>query len=126
MPTKMAELTLASSNKIFNGFQNSENPLIFLPVSNFVIFDLFSTLLLFKTFQRRLKMQNEFWKFGFLLAASENSKLPIIYWLSGLTCNELNFVQKSGGQKYAAGNGVIFVTPDTSPRNVNFPGEDES
>jgi S-formylglutathione hydrolase len=43
-----------------------------------------------------------------------------------LTCNELNFVQKAGAQKYAAEHGLIIVCPDTSPRNVNIPGEDDA
>ncbi|XP_055678602.1 S-formylglutathione hydrolase [Lutzomyia longipalpis] len=58
--------------------------------------------------------------------ASEGGKLPVLFWLSGLTCTEANFVQKAGGQKYAAELGLIIVCPDTSPRNVNIPGEDDS
>lgn len=42
-------------------------------------------------------------------------KLPVIYWLSGLTCNEQNFIQKAGGQKLASDHGFIIVCPDTSP-----------
>ena len=42
--------------------------------------------------------------------------LPVLYWLSGLTCNDENFVQKAGAQRYASGMGVIIVCPDTSPR----------
>ena len=42
--------------------------------------------------------------------------VPVIYWLSGLTCNEQNFVFKAGAQKYAAQYGVAIVCPDTSPR----------
>ncbi|MBD9480336.1 S-formylglutathione hydrolase [Pseudoxanthomonas sp. PXM02] len=43
-------------------------------------------------------------------------KLPVLYWLSGLTCTEQNFTTKSGAQRYAAEHGVIIVAPDTSPR----------
>jgi len=43
-------------------------------------------------------------------------KLPVLYWLSGLTCNEQNFITKAGAQRYAAEHGVILVAPDTSPR----------
>lgn len=54
-------------------------------------------------------------------AASE--PCPILYWLSGLTCTEQNFLTKAGAQGYAARHGVIVVAPDTSPRNCNVPGE---
>lgn len=53
-------------------------------------------------------------------------KLPVLYWLSGLTCTEQNFIIKSGFQRYAAENNLIVVGPDTSPRGVNVPGEDDS
>ena len=43
-------------------------------------------------------------------------KLPVLYWLSGLTCNEQNFITKAGAQRYAAEHGIILVAPDTSPR----------
>lgn len=43
-------------------------------------------------------------------------KCPVLYWLSGLTCNEQNFITKAGAQNYAAEHGVIIVAPDTSPR----------
>ena len=49
--------------------------------------------------------------------------VPIIYWLSGLTCSDDNFVQKSGAQKYAAENGVAIVCPDTSPRGDSVPND---
>ncbi|WP_448134395.1 S-formylglutathione hydrolase [Stenotrophomonas rhizophila] len=42
--------------------------------------------------------------------------LPVLYWLSGLTCTEQNFMTKAGAQRYAAEHGVILVAPDTSPR----------
>lgn len=41
---------------------------------------------------------------------------PVLYWLSGLTCNEENFSQKAGAQRVAAELGVALVIPDTSPR----------
>jgi S-formylglutathione hydrolase len=44
------------------------------------------------------------------------AKLPVLYWLSGLTCTEQNFITKTGAQRYAAELGVILVAPDTSPR----------
>lgn len=51
----------------------------------------------------------------YLPPQSETGLVPIIYWLSGLTCNELNFIQKAGAQKYAAHHGIAVVCPDTSP-----------
>jgi len=49
---------------------------------------------------------------------------PVLYWLSGLTCNEQNFITKSGAQRYAAEHGVILVAPDTSPRGTDVPDAD--
>ncbi|HEY4583019.1 MAG TPA: S-formylglutathione hydrolase [Lysobacter sp.] len=41
---------------------------------------------------------------------------PVVYWLSGLTCSEQNFITKAGAQQHAARHGLILVAPDTSPR----------
>ena len=41
---------------------------------------------------------------------------PVLYWLSGLTCTEQNFITKAGAQRYAAEHGIVLVAPDTSPR----------
>ena len=46
----------------------------------------------------------------------DGEKLPVVYWLSGLTCTEQNFVTKAGAQQFAAKHGIIIVAPDTSPR----------
>ena len=46
----------------------------------------------------------------------DGARLPVIYWLSGLTCTEQNFITKAGAQRYAAEHGVVIVAPDTSPR----------
>ncbi len=43
-------------------------------------------------------------------------RCPVLYWLSGLTCTEQNFITKAGAQRYAAEHGVVVVAPDTSPR----------
>ncbi len=45
-----------------------------------------------------------------------NNPKPVLYWLSGLTCNDENFVQKAGAQQYASQHNIIIVCPDTSPR----------
>lgn len=44
---------------------------------------------------------------------------PVLYWLSGLTCSEQNFITKAGAQRYAAQHGIILVAPDTSPRGAD-------
>ncbi|ELI6424692.1 S-formylglutathione hydrolase [Aeromonas veronii] len=51
-------------------------------------------------------------------------KLPVLYWLSGLTCTEQNFITKSGMQHYAARHNIIVVVTDTSPRGNNVPDAD--
>lgn len=48
--------------------------------------------------------------------AEQAGKLPVLYWLSGLTCTDENFMQKAGVQRIAAQLGIIIVAPDTSPR----------
>lgn len=60
----------------------------------------------------------------YLPGDDSNQKYPVLYYLSGLTCTELNAVQKSGFQRYAAEHGIIVVCPDTSPRNIE--GLDDS
>ncbi len=52
----------------------------------------------------------------YLPPQARDRKLPVLYWLSGLTCSEQNFISKAGAQQYAAEHGVILVAPDTSPR----------
>lgn len=47
---------------------------------------------------------------------ANGQKVPVIYWLSGLTCTDENFMQKAGAQRIAAELGVAIVVPDTSPR----------
>ena len=57
---------------------------------------------------------------------AQSGPVPVLYYLSGLTCTEENFTVKAGAQRYAAEYGLMLVAPDTSPRGVNLPGEDES
>ena len=54
---------------------------------------------------------------------AERGKVPVLYYLSGLTCTEENFVIKAGAQRVAAELGLMLVVPDTSPRNTGIPGE---
>lgn len=55
-----------------------------------------------------------------------NKPVPIVYYLSGLTCTEENFIVKASAQKYAAQEGLMLVAPDTSPRNTGILGENEA
>jgi len=58
-------------------------------------------------------------RFGIYLPPQATRKpCPALYWLSGLTCTEQNFITKAGAQRYAAEHGVILVAPDTSPRGT--------
>ncbi len=52
--------------------------------------------------------------------------VPVLYFLSGLTCTEENFMQKAGAQQWAAQAGLMLVAPDTSPRGTGIAGEDAS
>lgn len=61
----------------------------------------------------------------YLPPAAETAPVPVLYWLSGLTCTEENFTIKSGAQRYAAELGLAIVAPDTSPRGLGLPGEDD-
>ena len=52
----------------------------------------------------------------YLPPQAADGPVPVLYWLSGLTCTEQNFVTKSGAQRYAAEHGIAIVASDTSPR----------
>ena len=51
--------------------------------------------------------------------------LPALFYLSGLTCTWANVADKAGAQRFAAEHGLILVMPDTSPRGLQLPGEDD-
>ncbi len=53
----------------------------------------------------------------------QTSKVPVLVFLSGLTCNEENFITKAGAQQWAADSGMMIICPDTSPRGTDIPGE---
>ncbi len=55
-----------------------------------------------------------------------HGRLPVLYWLSGLTCTWANFTEKAGAQRCAAEHGLVIVAPDTSPRGTDFPGEHDA
>lgn len=56
--------------------------------------------------------------------ASKEKPVPVLYWLSGLTCTDQNFMQKAGAMKLASELGMAIVAPDTSPRGDNIPDDD--
>ena len=59
----------------------------------------------------------------YLPPQAEAGPVPVLYWLSGLTCTDENFMQKAGAQRLAAELGIAIVAPDTSPRGTGVPGD---
>lgn len=59
----------------------------------------------------------------YLPQISTTEKIPVLYWLSGLTCTDENFMQKAGAQRIAAELGIAIVAPDTSPRGNSVPDD---
>ena len=55
-------------------------------------------------------------RFGIYLPPQLPAACPVLYWLSGLTCTEQNFITKAGAQRFASEHGIVLVAPDTSPR----------
>jgi S-formylglutathione hydrolase len=62
----------------------------------------------------------------FLPPQAADGPVPVLWWLSGLTCTDENFMQKAGAQKLAAELGIAIICPDTSPRGTDLPDEHES
>jgi S-formylglutathione hydrolase len=57
---------------------------------------------------------------------AKSGRVPVLYYLAGLTCTEETFMVKAGAQRVAAELGIMLVAPDTSPREPRFPGDDAS
>ncbi|WP_341236502.1 S-formylglutathione hydrolase [uncultured Limnobacter sp.] len=55
--------------------------------------------------------------------AQAGHKVPVAYWLSGLTCTDQNFATKAGAQRVASELGIAVVMPDTSPRGKDVPDD---
>ncbi|MCC2973737.1 S-formylglutathione hydrolase [Massilia sp. IC2-476] len=62
----------------------------------------------------------------YLPPGAEGKRLPVVFYLAGLTCTEETFMIKAGAQRIAAEQGLILVTPDTSPRGAGVPGETDN
>jgi S-formylglutathione hydrolase len=79
-----------------------------------------------KVFSHRSTACNAPMKFSiYLPPQAKERSLPVLYFLSGLTCTEENFMAKAGAQQFAAKYGLILVAPDTSPRSTGIAGEDD-
>ena len=97
----MAALKVVSSSKSFGGFQ--------------------------RVYEHQSEVLKCAMKFSIYLPPQvESSRVPVLYWLSGLTCTEQNFIGKAGAQRYASEHGLAIVAPDTSPRGCGIEGEDDS
>lgn len=62
----------------------------------------------------------------YLPPQASKTKVPVLFYLSGLTCTGDNCAEKGFFQYPAAKHGIAIVYPDTSPRGLNIAGEDES
>ena len=60
---------------------------------------------------------------AYLPPQARSAKVPVLYFLSGLTCTEETFCIKSHAQKFAAELGLMLISPDTSPREPRIPGD---
>jgi S-formylglutathione hydrolase len=79
-----------------------------------------------KHYTHRSQTQNCDMTFAIYLPpkTASGQKVPVLYWLSGLTCSDENFMQKAGAQRIAAELGVAIVAPDTSPRGPEVADDD--
>lgn len=79
-----------------------------------------------KQYSHQSKVLNCKMRFAIYLPpqASSGEKVPVLYWLSGLTCTDENFMQKAGAQRMAAELGIAIVAPDTSPRGDDVADDD--
>ena len=62
----------------------------------------------------------------FVPPQAAHGKVPVLTFLSGLTCSEENFMVKSGAQRVAAELGLMLVSPDTSPRGADVPDDPDA
>jgi S-formylglutathione hydrolase len=60
---------------------------------------------------------------AFIPPQADQHPVPVVWYLSGLTCTEENFTVKAGAQRIAAELGLLLIAPDTSPRGDGVPGD---
>lgn len=79
-----------------------------------------------KQYRHRSEVLNCDMRFAIYLPpqAAGDQRVPVLYWLSGLTCTDENFMQKAGAQQLAAELGIAIVAPDTSPRGNTVADDD--
>ncbi|MFU8832422.1 MAG: S-formylglutathione hydrolase [Wenzhouxiangella sp.] len=63
---------------------------------------------------------------AYLPPQAETERVPLVWWLSGLTCTDENFMHKAGAQRMASKYGMALICPDTSPRGTDLPGEHDN
>jgi S-formylglutathione hydrolase len=61
----------------------------------------------------------------YLPPQAKMNKVPVLWYLSGLTCTHENAMVKATAQGWAAENGIALIFPDTSPRGENVPNHDD-
>ncbi len=59
----------------------------------------------------------------FVPPQAKDTKVPVVWFLSGLTCTEENFTVKAGAQRMASELGLMLIAPDTSPRSEGVPDD---
>lgn len=62
---------------------------------------------------------------AFIPPQADAGKVPVLYYLAGLTCTEETAIIKAGAQQFAAEQGLALIMPDTSPRGAGLEGEDD-
>ncbi len=62
----------------------------------------------------------------YLPAQAASRAVPLVTYLSGLTCTWSNVIEKAGAQRVCAELGLAFLAPDTSPRGLDLPGEHDT
>lgn len=77
-----------------------------------------------ETYEHQSQVNNCTMRFAIYIPKQATFKpCHTLYWLSGLTCTEENFIAKAGALQFAAKHGIIIVAPDTSPRGENVPDD---
>jgi S-formylglutathione hydrolase len=77
-------------------------------------------------YRHRSRTTGTLMRFGvFTPPQAGQGRVPVLTYLAGLTCTEETFLIKAGALRFAASLGLMLIAPDTSPRGLDLPGEDE-